>query len=273
MKSLLILIVAVGAASAESKAEADARARMAVMQKALDDAKRERDVLASALAKLGAATTTGTAKTSQALKAVAQDQLLFATDAAIAAEATARKLADAQAVTALASRDKAVIDERAATDAKIAAAAQHSQNAALFIVQVFALVAILLGIAERLWKSRKDTQKDERDHQWKLEAEGREKAMAATITQVHSLVNSNYTAALENELDARSANLALLRANLVLIQASDQKLSGEVSAITATIASTSIKISELTRTLAERARQTADAAKQLEVDMRRPVVG
>src|ERR1017187_4075718 len=100
-----MVVAAATCISAESKAEADLKARLALAQKALADSASEKKVLAEALGKVAPTVAASSAKTVKALKSVAQDQLLNATDAAIAAEATARKLADAEAAQAQAARE------------------------------------------------------------------------------------------------------------------------------------------------------------------------
>jgi hypothetical protein len=190
------------------------------------------------------------AKQAEAIKA--------ANTAALAAETAARTAGDMK-----------ITAEAAAGQALVSAASVKVQNTTLLIVQSFALLTFLCLLAERLWYRLQDSRRERRDHQWQLDATKREEELAATVRQVHTLVNSNYTVALENELDARKSNLVLLKANLLLVQSSGKDNADTIRSLSSTVASTSIKISELTKTLAERALQTATAEKQLQVDMQK----
>jgi len=83
----------------------------------------------------------------------------------------------------------------------------------------------------------------------------------AKLDQIHTLVNSNLTAAMQDQLDARISNLALLTE-----LAASKQPSAETQGV---IDATRIKISELTNTLANRKLQTTQAAAQLAVDLKK----
>jgi hypothetical protein len=88
----------------------------------------------------------------------------------------------------------------------------------------------------------------------------------AKLDQIHTLVNSNLTAAMQDQLDARHATLALLK------EAVDAKHAAGLTATKETfgaIESNTAKVEELTAQLADRLKQTKEAAQQLAVDLAR----
>jgi hypothetical protein len=90
------------------------------------------------------------------------------------------------------------------------------------------------------------------------------KTQNAKLDQIHSLVNSNLTAAMQDQLDTRISNLALL------VEAGDAKKAAGLPQNEETLGAiyqTRIKIDELTAKLADRKKQTLQAAAQLAVDM------
>jgi hypothetical protein len=82
----------------------------------------------------------------------------------------------------------------------------------------------------------------------------------AKIDQIHTLVNSNLSAAMQDQFDARSATLALLKA----VSNPSNEVLGQIDANKA-------KIAELSKELADRKAQTQTAAKQLAVDLEKKV--
>lgn len=224
---------------AQSRTEIELRTRMAAMQKTLDDSVKERAKLAAELAKVG-----------NTAKAVAKNQAQAQADAEVASQIVAAKVSEAKEVVARTAKEAA----DAAAAAQAATSSARAQNAALLIVQSFALLALLMGIGERLWNRRKDRERETRDHQWKLEAETREKDLAASVNEVHGLVNSAYTAALMETLDAMKAALVLLRANVVLLRAAvprDEVAIREVALQSVLMAA---RVADLTKVLASRAK-------------------
>lgn len=85
----------------------------------------------------------------------------------------------------------------------------------------------------------------------------------AKLDQIHSLVNSSMTAAMEKELLATELNLTLLEE---LAQATGKPPS---SFAAERIVATKIQIAELKAKLADRLKQTTAAAVQLSVDMKK----
>lgn len=259
MKLLLALLIAIPLCLADSKGEIELRQRLAAAQLKLDAAEHERAALAAALAKIGnsvKANSSSVAKTSETLKSVVETQEAAKLNAALAAEMALRKSGDSELGAAQAAREAT----NATNAAAAASAANHAQNAALLIVQAFALLALLLGIGERLWNRRKENEKDLRNHEWQLEAECREKELAANVKLVHTLVNSAYTAALTDTLDATRASLVILRANLVLLHAAPTADQEAIGSVTLQIVATSVKVADLTKLLGERATLAAEAA-------------
>jgi hypothetical protein len=94
------------------------------------------------------------------------------------------------------------------------------------------------------------------------------KVQGAKLDQIHTLVNSNLTAAMQDQLDTRQANLVLLN-QAVHARAADG-LPVDTTA-TDTIAATKVKIAELSAQLLDRKKQTIEAQRQLEVDIARKV--
>jgi hypothetical protein len=129
-------------------------------------------------------------------------------------------------------------------------------------IEVDVLMTIqFIGLITVVAKMVIDGNARKRDHEWAVKEAGMQKAK---IEQIHTLVNSNMTAAMENELEARRSNLILLE------EAAQAKrmLGAEPSPeVLASIAATRIKISELSSQLNDRAKQTDSAAQQLKSDM------
>jgi hypothetical protein len=251
VKSVIITVLCLSAAAQTPKQTLDPRS--------YEQIKKTMEGRAPATVESGARNAAAIRKTVRdAASKAAADQAeatAAALKASIAAETAARIASDVK-----------MSAETAASQATAAAASVKAQNSALLIVQSFALLTFLCLLGERLWYRFQDVSKEKRDHQWQVDSERRAEELAASVKQVHSLVNSNYTAALENELDARKSNLILLKANMILVQSGGGNRE-TTNSISAAVASTSIKITELTKTLAERVQQTEEAAKQLKVDL------
>jgi len=92
------------------------------------------------------------------------------------------------------------------------------------------------------------------------------KVQGAKLDQIHTLVNSNLTAAMQDQLDARTATLVLLKE-----VAAGRKLGGiePTKETLGVIASNEGKIAELSAQLSDRKKQTTAAAAQLAVDLAR----
>lgn len=80
----------------------------------------------------------------------------------------------------------------------------------------------------------------------------------AKLDQIHTLVNSNLTAAMQDQFDARSATLVLLKA----LPNPSRDVLGQIEANEA-------KVAELAAQLDGRKKQTEEAARQLSVDLAR----
>ena len=90
------------------------------------------------------------------------------------------------------------------------------------------------------------------------------KVQGAKLDQIHTLVNSNLSAALQDQLDARTATLVILRETV----AAKQQFGISPSAETiAAIDANQIKVEELGAQLADRRKRTAEAATQLVADL------
>jgi hypothetical protein len=94
------------------------------------------------------------------------------------------------------------------------------------------------------------------------------KMQSAKLEQIHSLVNSNLTAAMQDQLDTRQANLVLLTQALETRTRDGLPIDPQAAE---TLAATKVKIAELSAQLADRKRQTVEAEKQLAVDIARKV--
>jgi hypothetical protein len=92
------------------------------------------------------------------------------------------------------------------------------------------------------------------------------KLQSAQLTQIHSLVNSNLTAAKKDELESREANLVLMHEAIEAKSAAGLPPS---KAALGLIDATVIKINELKVQLADRERQTVEAEQQLKVDLKK----
>ena len=86
----------------------------------------------------------------------------------------------------------------------------------------------------------------------------------AKLDQIHTLVNSNLTAAIQDQCDARSATLVLLEAIVETRRAA--KLPDNVEML-AQIELNRLKIVELTKQLADRSAQTMAADSKLKLDL------
>jgi hypothetical protein len=98
-------------------------------------------------------------------------------------------------------------------------------------------------------------------------------AQTAVVTNgkldvIHTLVNSNYTSALQSELSTMKRELVLLLSVIDLKKAAGQSSNGDAAN---EIASTRAKIAELEATLADRLKQTKIIEKQQEELASRPL--
>ncbi len=143
--------------------------------------------------------------------------------------------------------------EQAATTAKVDAAAVQAQEAAR-----------LLKIEQITTAAKADTAIDLMAESNRAAAE-RTKIQNAKLDQIHSLVNSNLTEALESELDAHKTLLAVL---LVLAAKED----GNAEALVR-IDATRAKIAELQAKLSDRLNVTKQAAARLLIDESKEVDG
>ena len=102
------------------------------------------------------------------------------------------------------------------------------------------------------------------DSNTKLENDS--KSNGAKLGQIHALVNSSLTASMEDQLDARRANLVLLKQVQELTAAMGRKEDPDAAGI---IAATEAKIAELSAQVRDRNRQTVEAEKRLALDVAR----
>lgn len=159
----------------------------------------------------------------------------------------------------------------AANNASTAAAAASEQarvanqnNTSLLIIQGFTFLSLIAGFAykglERRWDQNEVHRKEALTENQRVTARDTAAETAKSTTerleQIHVLVNSNFTRAIEGELDSRRANLALMQAAV----ASRRDLSQEPSPETlATIEAAKVRIAELIISLDDRRLQTQRA--------------
>jgi len=97
-------------------------------------------------------------------------------------------------------------------------------------------------------------------------AEASAKVQEAKLDQIHTLVNSNLTAAMQDQLDALKAMLVLLLETVDLKHAASPGAAPSKETVT-TIAATKTKIAELSAQLEDRLKQTTFASAKLAVDL------
>jgi hypothetical protein len=129
-----------------------------------------------------------------------------------------------------------------------AAAVSRSQNTALLITTIGGFIGLILTfIIKEVSESRQ--------HAW---ARDDAKEKSAQLSQIHTLVNSNMTAAMESELDARKSNLILLEETISLKKSAGAEPTGETMVLMSTAKN---KIHELEAQLDDRLKQTKIAEK------------
>lgn len=101
------------------------------------------------------------------------------------------------------------------------------------------------------------------------EAEKTSKLQTARLEQIHTLVNSNLTAALQDQLDTRKENLVLLRESMAVKQYSGIAPSLETLAV---IETASARIAELEAQMKDRLKSTEEAEAKLQKDMGQPLL-
>jgi hypothetical protein len=129
-----------------------------------------------------------------------------------------------------------------------AAAVSRSQNTALLITTIGGFVGLILTFVIK-------EVSESRQHAW---ARDDAKEKSAQLSQIHTLVNSNMTAAMESELDARKSNLILLEETISLKRSAGAEPTGETMVLMSTAKN---KIHELEAQLDDRLKQTKIAEK------------
>ena len=235
-----------------------AKERGAIAQAQLLRAVKDKAELANAISKAGMETkieiAAGTAKQAESIAGVDR---ATAIQTAIALQA-------------------AVDAVKAANDAATAASTASMGSRNLIIVQMFSLVVVIVGFGykglEHHWDTAETIRKEGVAESQRVEAvrtaAEAAKNQSAKLEQIHSLVNSSLTAAMENELDARKSTLALLMGIIDTKKAASAAPNEE---LTVTADMTRKKITDLSSQLSDRKKVTDVAAAHLAVETGHPV--
>lgn len=185
-------------------------------------------------------------------------------------------MAEAQTAAIRAADESARNNAAAANDS---AATLKTGNTALMITQIGIFLALIAGYIYKGWERHVEiaeaVRKDNVIERRRLDAitamtrlqddvADHAQATVAQLNQIHTLVNSNMTAAKQGELNARIDNFALLN------QLSDVKSKfgfAPSPEITSMIEATKKKIDYLTAELSDRLIQTTRADMQLRLDL------
>jgi hypothetical protein len=191
---LLVAFLFCTSAFPQSKAEVELRARLAAAQASLNEAEKEKAIMAAALVKASAGQVAG------ANKQVAESQSTAAAQVATSAQIAAATNAQAAqlAVTAAAMVAAKVQEQIAETQRQVS-----NSHMTLLITQLGAAIATLIGLLYKAWV-------DERQRRWDHEAmmihvgEVKTEAKAATAGVAE---NKFSIADLERRFNAGNANL------------------------------------------------------------------
>ena len=241
-----------------------AKQRATIAQSQLQQAQKDRTALSISIAKLSA-------ETKAQVEAVAVKQVAVAEHTAATA-AVAGQEASAQTAVAVQASADAV---KAANDAAQAANVANIGSRNLIIVQVFSLLVVIAGFAykgfEHKWDTAETIRKEGIAESYRLDAAklaaDSNKNQTAKLEQIHTLVNSNLTAALENELDARQTTLTILTE----VEESKKAQGIQPTANSPVLIEfTRKKVAELTSQLAERKMLTDLAVAKMTADLKQP---
>jgi hypothetical protein len=239
-----VAVLLASASWAASKTEDDLRARLAASEaarialaKSLDKLTKASDARSKQLTAL---TTLGKAAAKEA-SAAADSASEAATQAKTAADAVAQK--------------QEVATEKAAVISRWTP----------ILLGIVAACAGVIGPVFMVWMQGRNRRSEkkveyEREDAAEARAEKRDGVQSAKLDQIHTLVNSNLTAYMQDTLDTTRAYLALLL--------STPTPSSEAHAL---ILATRAKVVELQAQLNDRKKQTDTAARQLNVDLRERV--
>ena len=233
------------ARDAAAKAQIDLRAKLAVAEAARDSAVRDKVALQQSIAKT-AATSAANALNSKLSNARADVAATASSDAVKAQDVAAQQVEVARQGQAAAKVAAEALDRKTDTTNKALA---------LVINGFYALItAVSLAVATFVFGEIRRTQDSK-------QAAHSADVMDAKLNQIHALVNSNLTAAMNETLVARKANLALLLEASAVSKAAGRKPVAEAQSIIDTM---STSIHELESSLSDRLAQTYAAAKKLQ---------
>lgn len=272
--TLLVVLVVLASARADNKTENALREQLAQTQAELVTANKAAQKLNTeglAISKQNAALLAAAAANAarQAVLAASRNEAAIhqreaATDAVNTNADDASAHAQLQADIAKQAADNA---ERAATTARDQATTASAGIKSLSIIQAFTFLSLVAGFFYKAWEHNQDTKEVRR----KEELADKERKLAvdtaATVTrsttarldQIHTLVNSNLTSALQGELDSRRENLVLLESAIQSQRALGHEPSADTEAI---ISGAKLRIAELNTTIIDRKIQTSTAEKQ-----------
>ena len=238
-------VLLASASWAASKTEDDLRAQLAASEAA-------RAALAKNLDKL--------TKASDARSKQLTTSMIFDKAAAQAA-ATAAAQAAATAADLVAGNQKTMADM---AQKQLAAANKTSADTSWnpFLLALVAASAGVIGPAFMVWMQGRNRRVEKeidyaREDSLEQRTKARDDVQSAKLDQIHTLVNSNLTAYMQDTLDARRAYLVLLL--------STPNPSADAQGF---IATTRAKVAELEAQLNDRKKQTDVAARRLDADLK-----
>ena len=245
--------------TAQNKTEVALQQKLDAANAALSEAAKDRAKLAASIAKVNAANAIRRTQIDALAKTTAQVQAAATTN-----DTNAREIAASTQV--ILSQAAAVVKTSADTVAADAAKLQVAANAnwSVLIVQLFLFLTVIAGFIYKGFERRWDRQDaDAKNAIINTKIDDSSHTQSAKLDQIHTLVNSNLTASLKDQLDTRRAYLIVLTESIAY-----KKTAGEVpsSETLGFIDATKIKIAELEAQLADRLVQTTRAESQLKVD-------